>query len=157
MLDEDTWEEVEPVEYKKKGETVWYYDEINYFKISLIGYDGLEEILNKRAKKGQWKVTEEEECFYLKFVMKDIIKPLLIISESGEIFSSKKQWDTLDHAYIRHQAGILIGILHRERLVKRARHRYFSYNKYGEQIKEEIPSEETPRRTHFSKKKKEHN
>jgi len=154
MSEESDWVKVEPVEYKEKGETVWYYNKINVYKIGLIGWHGLEEVLNQRARKGQWKVAEKDGDYYLKFVMKDKVKPpLIIFGEDGRIYSTKENWEKLDHALIRHQAGILIGILCRERFVKKARHRYFSYKLYGDQIKEEIPSEKAPKKKAYFKGK----
>lgn len=134
--------EVEPVEYKKKGMTVWKYSEINTYLIDIWGRSqGLEDALNELIpKNGHWEVVEKDGDYYATYVKSNGKKqPTLVIDDSGTILCDEGDWNALDHQYIRHQASILVSLLKKLRLTKTAK-KYFSFNKYGDQIREDIPN-----------------
>jgi hypothetical protein len=135
------WDDVEPVEYKKNGMTVWKYSDIDTYLIDIMGgARGLADCLNGLIPKtGHWEVKEDNGDYSLTYVMKDgARKPTLIIDDGGRIQCDENDWNSLDHQYIRHQASILISLLKKLRLTGTAK-KYFSFNKYGEKIKEDIP------------------
>ena len=133
--------EVEPVEHKKNGITVWKYSQIDTYQIDVWGgARGLKDCLNSLIPtNGHWEVEEKDGDYYATYVKSDGTKqPTLIIDDGGTILCDEKDWSKSDHQYIRHQASILISLLKKLRLTATAT-KYFSFNKYGEQIKEDIP------------------
>lgn len=133
--------EVEPVEYKKKGMTVWKYSQIDTYQIEVMGgARGLKDCLNSLIPtNGHWEVVESNDDYCATYVKSDGTRqPSLIIDDGGTILCDEKDWNRLDHQYIRHQASILISLLKKLRLTATAK-KYFSFNKYGDQIKEDIP------------------
>jgi hypothetical protein len=133
--------EVEPVEYKKNGITVWKYSEIDTYQIEIMGgARGLKDCLNSLIPtNGHWEVDERDDDYYATYVKSDGTRqPTLIIDSSGTILCDEKNWKKLDHQYIRHQASILVSLLKKLRLIATAK-KYFSFRKYGDQIREDIP------------------
>jgi len=144
-LNKKKYVEVQPVKYKSHGITVLYYDRVKNRKIFNINIGNLQTVLNSYAKQGMWKVRSRKGTLYFRFHMTGGTKPLIIILDDGRFYATIKEWDTLDHQFIRHQAGMLYELLENEKLVFNARKRYFAFKKYGKRIKEEIPPENTPK------------
>jgi len=135
--------EVQPVKYKSHGITVLYYDRVKTRNIFNMGIGSFKNQLNEYPSKGLWSVKSRKGIIYLRFHMAAVTKPLLIIHEDGRFYTARKVWESTDHQLIRHQAGILVELLAKERLMFNLRKRYFSFKKYGKDIGEDIPSENT--------------
>lgn len=123
---------VQPCEYSRRGVRIWAFD---YIRSHRINDYRLGELIHKKS--GIYPLVYENPDGWIFYQYPD--KSLLIIRKrDGQIYTTKALWEEWDAQYLRHQAGILLGILHRRNYVENAKRRFYSYGKHGKEAIEEM-------------------
>ena len=129
---------VDPAEgwKSKNGIRAYYYDHIRVYDFFSDRY--IERQMNNHLGGNKVTVIQDDDYYHFQYEG----KPRLSISKlDGMIFTTEDIWNNNDHLYVMHQAAILLDILNKLGFVEgRLRKRYFSFNKYGKEIIENIPS-----------------